>query len=40
VPGTGTLVEASPGGALGQSPNDGYGISGYVTSHAINHPLD
>jgi len=32
VPGTGTLVEASPGGALGQSPNDGYGISGADTS--------
>jgi len=35
VPATGTLVEASPGtgGALGQSPNDGYAIAGPDTSN-------
>jgi len=32
VPDTGTLVQASAGGKLGQSPNDGYGISGADTS--------
>jgi len=32
VPDPGTLVEASPGVTVGQSPNDGYGISGVDTS--------
>jgi len=32
VPDPGTLVEASPGATVGQSPNDGYGIAGVDTS--------
>jgi len=32
VPDPGTLVQASPGVTVGQSPNDGYGISGVDTS--------